>query len=73
MREKIRSSKGAEEALGRMQEHLSVNGVDLGKTPPTMGEFLEMDPATERFTNNREADALLIRNYRRPFVVPQKV
>ncbi|HVY71398.1 MAG TPA: Gfo/Idh/MocA family oxidoreductase, partial [Verrucomicrobiae bacterium] len=73
IREKIQSHKGAEESLGRMREHLAANEVNLGQTPPILGEFLEMDPATERFTNNREADALLIRHYRRPFVVPQQV
>ena len=38
----------------------------------TLGEFLKMDPATERFVDNAAADKLLTRNYRAPFVVPEK-
>jgi predicted dehydrogenase len=73
IRERIKSSKGAEETLERMQQHLAANEVDIAKTPLTLGSYLEMDPATERFTNNREADAMLLRHYRRPYVVPEKV
>jgi hypothetical protein len=32
-----------------------------------------MDPKTERFTNNEKANAMLKRNYRAPFVVPDEV
>jgi hypothetical protein len=46
--------------------------VDLQKTPATVGKLLTMDPATERFTD-REANQLLTRDYREPFVVPQMV
>jgi predicted dehydrogenase len=72
-REKIQGNSAALETLGRMQEHLQANGVDLSKDKLTFGEFLTMDPKTERFVNNREADALLTRHYRRPYVVPEKV
>ncbi len=73
LREKLSANKAAAETFGRMQEHLAANQVDLTKTKATLGEFLKMDPKTERFTENREADALLTRHYRRPFVVPEKV
>jgi hypothetical protein len=33
---------------------------------------LKMDPKTERFIDNPEADKLLTREYRAPFVVPAK-
>ena len=56
-----------------MQEHLAANGVDLAKTPATMGMVLKMDPQTERFLGNDEANKLLTREYRKPFVVPEKV
>jgi hypothetical protein len=39
----------------------------------TMGAFLTMDPKTERFTGNDKANQLLTRDYRKPFVVPEKV
>jgi hypothetical protein len=32
-----------------------------------------MDPKTERFIDNDKANALLSRDYRKPFVVPAKV
>ena len=50
--------------------HLKANGVDLDKTPLTMGPLLKFDNETERFTNNDEANAMLTREYRVGFEVP---
>ncbi|HXI72948.1 MAG TPA: Gfo/Idh/MocA family oxidoreductase [Verrucomicrobiae bacterium] len=61
------------ESLGRMEEHLGANQVDLHKTPLMLGEVLKINPKTEHFTNNKEANQLLTREYRKPFVVPEKV
>jgi len=61
------------ESFGRMEEHLSANKIDLHNTPLMLGAALKMNPKTERFTNNPEADKLLTREYRKPFVVPEKV
>src|SRR6185295_11729734 len=69
----IKSNSSALEALERMKEHLAANGVDLKKTKLTLGPVLNMDVQNERFPETREADALLTRLYRRPFVVPQNV
>ena len=71
--EKIEANDEAIEALGRFEEHLGVNGVDLIKTKAKLGPLLKMNSRTERFTNNNDANALLTRNYRAPFVVPEKV
>jgi predicted dehydrogenase len=73
IREKLQGNSAALETFGRMEEHLRANGVDFEKDKLTFGEFLSMDPKAERFTNSREADALLTRHYRRPYVVPEKV
>jgi predicted dehydrogenase len=73
IREAIKADSSALEAVGRMQEHLAANGVDLAKTPLTLGPVLKMNPETERFIGNAEADKLLTRDYRKPFVVPHKV
>jgi hypothetical protein len=56
-----------------MTEHLAINGVDLGKTPATLGAPLAIEAGTERFTGDTAAaaNALLTREYRKPFVVPQ--
>jgi predicted dehydrogenase len=61
------------EAFGRIVDHLGANGVDLAKTPLRLGQFLKMDPKTERFIDNKEANAMLGANYRTPFVLPEKV
>jgi len=53
-----------------MTEHLGKNGVDVKKDHLTLGEFLTMDPKTEKFVGNADADKLLTRNYRAPYVVP---
>ncbi|MBI2946236.1 MAG: Gfo/Idh/MocA family oxidoreductase [Verrucomicrobia bacterium] len=73
VREKLKGNNAALETFGRMAEHLKANEVDLDHDKLTFGEFLTMDPKAERFINSREADALLTRHYRRPYVVPEKV
>ncbi len=37
------------------------------------GEKLIVDPATESFTNSREGNRLLKRQYRRPYVISEQV
>jgi predicted dehydrogenase len=59
------------ESLERMFAHLRANEVDIDKPAITAGVWLEMDPATERFTNNTKANELLRREDRKPFVVPE--
>jgi predicted dehydrogenase len=73
IREQIKGSPDAIECLGRMHEHLNANQVDLAKTEATLGIFLKIDPPAERFVGNRQANRLLTREYRHPFVVPEKV
>ena len=73
IRAAIRDNAEMGETFGRVQEHLTANGVDLTKTEATLGAFLKMDPATERFTNNSQANGYLTREYRKPFVVPEHV
>ncbi|HEX4647063.1 MAG TPA: gfo/Idh/MocA family oxidoreductase, partial [Verrucomicrobiae bacterium] len=73
LRETLKGNADAVECLGRMQEHLEVNNVDLAKTPATLGVFLKMNPKTERFSGNHLADKMLTREYRAPFVVPKDV
>jgi len=73
IREAIKGNKEAMETFGRMQAHLAANDVDLNLTKATLGVFLKMDPAAERFVGNAKANALLTRDYRKPYVVPEKV
>ena len=73
IREAVKSTPDLAEAIGRMEEHLAANNVDLHKTPATLGAVLNMDPASERFLGNHRANQLLSREYRKPFVVPKHV
>ncbi len=63
----------AAEALTRMEKHLKDNKVDLDKTQVRVGRKLRIDAATESFINDKEADALLTREYRKGFEVPSKI
>jgi hypothetical protein len=56
-----------------MIAHLKAQGVNLAEAKCHIGPRLEFDPNAERFVGNREADNLLTRQYRKPFVVPDKV
>jgi len=51
----------------RMENYLKANGLNSGTTELTLGPVLSLDPATETF-DAPAADALLSREYRRPFV-----
>jgi predicted dehydrogenase len=70
VREKIQGNAPLVEAYGRMTEHLAANGVDLEKTPLTLGMPVSFDTANERFIGNDPANAMLKREYRKPFEVP---
>ncbi len=68
--EKVKANREAADSFERMREHLAKNGVDIAKDQLTLGEFLTMDPKTEKFIGNADADKLLTRDYRKPYVVP---
>ncbi len=53
--------------------HLSAGLAHLGNISYRLGRTLEFDPKTERFPHDEEANKMLTRNYRAPFVVPEKV
>jgi len=59
------------EAFVRMRKHLVENGVDPAKTQLRVGRTLSFDPKNEKFVGDAEADKLLTREYRKPFVVPE--
>jgi len=58
------------ETFERTRRHLADNGVDLEKSRLTLGPLLRLDAEHERFLDSSRADALLTREYRKPFVVP---
>jgi predicted dehydrogenase len=73
IREGVQSNKGLAEAYDRMAAHLEGNGVDITKDEVQLGVPLKFEPSKERFSENDTANQLLTRNYRPPFVVPEKV
>ena len=55
------------------QTALSTNLCHFGNIAHRLGREVRFDEATMRFKNDQEADTLLTRNYRAPYVVPEKV
>lgn len=66
----VKSLDDNETTLARTLEHLNANGVDLNKTPLSLGTMLKIDVDKEIFIDNNEANAMMTRDYRTPFVVP---
>ena len=67
---KIKSLDDDPLTLQRTMKHLESNGVDLNKTPLSLGPTLQFDPEKEQYINNDDANALLTRSYRDGFAVP---
>lgn len=68
----IGDNKEVVETFDRMQEHLKENGVKLEETNYRVGRMLNFDAATEKFVGDEQANALLTREYRAPFTIPEK-
>jgi predicted dehydrogenase len=67
-------NKEAYESLARMEEYLAKeNGLKLDGLKYQVGRKLAIDPKTEMFVGDAEANKLRTRPYRAPFVVPEKV
>jgi predicted dehydrogenase len=69
IREQIKGDKEALPTFERMTEHLAANDVDLDKTAVTMGVPLRMNQGNSRFIANKEANHLLSRQPREPYVI----
>ena len=68
----LAENQAAYETYQRFEEHLATNGVDMQHGQYLMGKKLMIDPAHERFTNDKDANVMLFREYRDGFVVPKK-
>jgi hypothetical protein len=69
IREQIKSDRDALPTFNRMAEHLAANNVDLDKTPMTLGMVLKMNPGNQQFVQAKQANHLLARRPREPFVL----
>jgi predicted dehydrogenase len=61
------------ESFQRMEEHLRDNKLPLETTKYRLGRALTVEASSETLGADAEANALLRRSYREPFVVPDKV
>ncbi len=77
--ERIQGMPDAVNSYERFLKHLRKNRVDMDATPATLGPWLNFDAKTEKFAGNDDkqmelvANSMLTRNYREPYVVPDKV
>lgn len=77
----VRTTDNAQETLSRTLAHLKDNGVDLAAVNLRIGPQLRFDPQEEVFPEQSglddslrgQANAMLTREYRKPFVVPEAV
>ncbi|MBL8209561.1 MAG: gfo/Idh/MocA family oxidoreductase, partial [Bryobacterales bacterium] len=69
----IRSRKTTDQNGPVETAHLASSLAHLGNISYRLGRQLDFDPKTERFVSDGEANKMIKRNYRAPFVVPEKV
>lgn len=63
-----------QESFEAMKRHLADTGqVELGNTPCRLGRMLTFDAEAEQFVDAPDANQLLSRSYRGPFVVPERI
>lgn len=68
--EKLPAAEKHLETFESIQKHLAESDVDIAKQPLKLGPWLAIDSDRETFVDNEAANAMLIRDYREPFVVP---
>jgi hypothetical protein len=56
-----------------MKEHCAADDVQPEQAQLMVGRSLTFDPKKEVFVGDEEANKLLTREYRKPFVVPENV
>jgi hypothetical protein len=69
----VRSRKREDLDNDILEGHLSAALGHLGVISYRTGRKLTFNPETERFINDPEADKLLTREYRKPYLMPEKV
>jgi len=69
----VRSRKMSDQHGPVETAHLSSALAHLGNISYRLGRQLDFDPVKERFNGDEQANAMLKRKYRQPFVVPEKV
>lgn len=67
----IKSRKVEDLDCDILEGHLSSSICNLGLVSYRTGRKLEFNPETEKFVNDPEADKLLTREYRKPYIMPE--
>ncbi len=65
--------RNAGDTADRFLDHLAKNGVDPEIDQSIVGSWLTIDPDSETIEGDEQANRLLTREYREPFVVPEVV
>ena len=55
-----------------MEQYLAANGMDLEKSGYILGRPLKVDKTSETVIGDLQANDMLTRHYRPPFVVPDR-
>jgi predicted dehydrogenase len=61
------------EAFGRFEQHLADNALSMRELSFKLGPRIAFDSRSEKFGGHSEANAFLSREYRAPYVVPEKI
>ena len=69
----VRSRKTSDQNGPVETAHLASSLAHLGNIAYRLNRQLHFDPKTERFVGDSQANAMLTRKYRAPYVVPEKV
>jgi predicted dehydrogenase len=70
--EAIKSHDNVIETFDRTCQHLQESKIDLEQSRLSLGQHLRIDGDQERFHDHPEANAMLTREYRAPFIVPKE-
>ena len=71
--EQLKQNKQVAAAFETLTSNLEAVDVNLAGSQYMLGSQLTLDPKAEKFIGNDDANALLTREYRKPFVVPSEV
>ena len=66
-------NKQVVDSFNMLRDNLQAVKVNLDEVTYQLGRVLNFDPETERFAGDEQANQMLSRDYRKPFVVPEQV
>jgi predicted dehydrogenase len=71
--QRLGDNKQVVESYEKIKANVRAVVGDLSEITYMLGRTLELDPKQETFRGDKQANAMLTRKYRKPFVVPEKV